>query len=72
MGSGIWRSHGSGVQLIQTLSLNLDPSLQPEDVVTSTMQVEDTVTSDTTGLSATFAIGYDMYMPVVFRNYPAP
>ena len=57
---------------IYTLSLNLDPSLQPEDVVTSTMQVQDTVTGDTTDLSATFAIGYDTYMPIVFRNYPAP
>lgn len=57
---------------IYTLSLNLDPSLQTGDVVTSTMQLEDTATGDTVDMFATITIGYDTYLPLVFRGYPTP
>jgi hypothetical protein len=53
---------------VYTLSLNLDPDLQPNDVVTSTMQLEDLETRDVVDMESTITIGYDIYLPLVAKE----
>ena len=57
---------------VYTLSLNLDPDLEPAEVVTSAMELTDLGAGDVVEMEGAFSINYELYFPIITRGGTTP